>query len=63
MLTALLPAAGAISRPAMFAVGDMRSGSVKRVAAAIGEGSMAVRFAGHGVDPGTMLPGATSTTS
>jgi thioredoxin reductase (NADPH) len=33
------------SRPGIFAVGDVRSGSVKRVAAAIGEGSMAVRLA------------------
>jgi hypothetical protein len=31
------------SRPGIFAVGDVRSGSVKR-AAAIGEGSMAVRL-------------------
>jgi thioredoxin reductase (NADPH) len=33
------------SRPGIFAVGDVRSGSVKRVAAAIGEGSVAVRMA------------------
>lgn len=33
------------SRPGVFAVGDVRSGSVERVAAAIGEGSMAVRLA------------------
>jgi thioredoxin reductase (NADPH) len=32
------------SRPGIFAVGDVRSGSVKRAATAIGEGSMAVRF-------------------
>lgn len=32
------------SKPGIFAVGDVRSGSVKRVAAAIGEGSMAVRL-------------------
>jgi thioredoxin reductase (NADPH) len=32
------------SRPGVFAVGDVRSGSVKRVATAIGEGSMAVRL-------------------
>lgn len=32
------------SRPGIFCVGDVRSGSVKRVAAAIGEGSMAVRL-------------------
>jgi thioredoxin reductase (NADPH) len=32
------------SRPGVFAVGDVRSGSVKRVASAVGEGSMAVQF-------------------
>jgi len=32
------------SRPGIFCVGDVRSGSVKRVATAIGEGSMAVRL-------------------
>jgi thioredoxin reductase (NADPH) len=32
------------SRPGVFAVGDVRSGSVKRAAAAIGEGSVAVRL-------------------
>ena len=32
------------SKPGIFAVGDVRSGSVKRAAAAIGEGSMAVRL-------------------
>jgi thioredoxin reductase (NADPH) len=31
------------SRPGLFAVGDVRSGSTKRVAAAVGEGSSAVR--------------------
>ena len=31
------------SHPGLFAVGDLRSGSVKRVAAAVGEGSAAVR--------------------
>jgi len=31
------------SRPGIFAVGDVRSGSVKRVAAAVGEGSAAVQ--------------------
>jgi thioredoxin reductase (NADPH) len=31
------------SRPGLFAVGDLRSGSTKRVAAAVGEGSAAVR--------------------
>jgi thioredoxin reductase (NADPH) len=32
------------SRPGIFAVGDVRAGSVKRVASAVGEGSMAVQF-------------------
>jgi thioredoxin reductase (NADPH) len=31
------------SRPGVFAAGDVRSGSVKRVASAVGEGAMAVR--------------------
>ncbi|HEX4289821.1 MAG TPA: NAD(P)/FAD-dependent oxidoreductase, partial [Trebonia sp.] len=33
------------SRPGVFAVGDVRSGSTKRVAAAVGEGAMAIRLA------------------
>jgi thioredoxin reductase (NADPH) len=32
------------SLPGVFAAGDVRSGSVKRVASAVGEGSIAVRF-------------------
>jgi thioredoxin reductase (NADPH) len=32
------------SRPGVFAAGDVRSGSVKRVASAVGEGSMVVQF-------------------
>lgn len=32
------------SCPGVFAAGDVRSGSVKRVASAVGEGSMAVQF-------------------
>ena len=32
------------SRPGVFAAGDVRSGSAKRVAAAVGEGAMAVQF-------------------
>lgn len=32
------------SRPGVFAAGDIRSGAIKRVASAVGEGSMAVRF-------------------
>ena len=34
----------ATSTPGVFAVGDVRSGSVKRVASAVGEGAMAVRL-------------------
>ena len=33
------------SQPGIFAVGDVRSGSTKRVAAAVGEGAMAIRLA------------------
>jgi len=32
------------SRPGVFAVGDVHAGSIKRVASAVGEGSMAVRL-------------------
>ena len=32
------------SMPAVFAVGDVRSGSVKRVASAVGEGSICVQL-------------------
>jgi thioredoxin reductase (NADPH) len=32
------------SRPGVFAAGDVRSGSVKRIASAVGEGAMAVQF-------------------
>jgi thioredoxin reductase (NADPH) len=32
------------SRPGVFAAGDVRSGSVKRVASAVGEGAMTVQF-------------------
>ena len=38
------PMALETSAPGVFAVGDVRSGSVKRVASAVGEGSMAVRL-------------------
>jgi len=31
--------------PGVFAAGDARDGSIKRVASAVGEGSMAVRLA------------------
>ncbi len=32
------------SVPGVFAVGDVRHGSVKRVASAVGEGSIAIRM-------------------
>jgi thioredoxin reductase (NADPH) len=32
------------SRPGVLAAGDVRSGSIKRVASAVGEGSMAIRL-------------------
>jgi thioredoxin reductase (NADPH) len=32
------------SQPGVFAVGDVRHGSIKRVATAVGEGAMAVRL-------------------
>ena len=38
------PAMLETSRPGVLAVGDVRSGSIKRVASAVGEGSMAVRL-------------------
>jgi thioredoxin reductase (NADPH) len=38
-----LPLPFETSQPGLFAVGDLRSGSIKRVAAAVGEGSAAVR--------------------
>jgi thioredoxin reductase (NADPH) len=38
-----LPLPFETSYPGLFAVGDLRSGSTKRVAAAVGEGSAAVR--------------------
>jgi thioredoxin reductase (NADPH) len=43
MPTGRLPMMLETSRPGVFAVGDVRSGSVKRVSSAVGEGSMAVR--------------------
>ena len=44
------------SMPGVFAAGDVRSGSVKRVASAVGEGAMSVhfvhRYLGHTAAPG-----------
>jgi thioredoxin reductase (NADPH) len=52
------------SMPGVFAAGDVRSGSVKRAAAAVGEGSIAIRFvsehlghqAGFAAAPGAHRP-------
>jgi len=38
------------SRPSVFAAGDVRSGSTKRVASAVGDGAMAVRMIHHYLD-------------
>jgi thioredoxin reductase (NADPH) len=40
------------SRPGIFAVGDVRSGSARRVATAVGEGAMAIRLAFDRTRPG-----------
>jgi thioredoxin reductase (NADPH) len=39
-----MPFIGETSRPGVFAVGDVRSGSVKRVASAVGEGAISAQF-------------------
>jgi thioredoxin reductase (NADPH) len=44
------PLALETSIPGVFAAGDVRHGSVKRVAGAVGEGSMAVAFAHHRIE-------------
>lgn len=40
------------SRPGVFAVGDIRSGSVKRVASGVGEGSVVIAAVHRFLDPG-----------
>lgn len=42
----------ATSRPGVFAVGDVRSGSVKRVASGVGEGSVVVQAVHRYLNPG-----------
>jgi len=46
------------SVPGIFAAGDVRSGSSKRCAAAVGEGSMAVQFVHAHLGRTTPVPGA-----
>ena len=49
------------SVPGVFAAGDVRSGSVKRVASAVGEGSIAVRFVSEHLGRRTGLAPAPAT--
>ena len=43
-LLGLIPYLLETNRPGVFAVGDVRGGNIKRVASAVGEGSIAVAF-------------------
>jgi len=43
----------ATSLPGVYAVGDVRSGSVKRVASGVGEGSVVVQAIHRHLNPGT----------
>ena len=47
------------SKAGVFAAGDVRSGSVKRVASAVGEGSMAIQFAPRILEVDVMAIGLT----
>jgi thioredoxin reductase (NADPH) len=49
---AALPSPYATSRPGVFAVGDVRSGSVKRVASGVGEGSVVIQAVHRFLNPG-----------
>jgi len=49
------------STPGIFAAGDVRSGSVKRVASAVGEGSIAIRFVSEHLGHRTGLAPAPAT--
>ena len=42
------------SMPGVFAAGDVRNGSVKRVASAVGEGSVAIQMLHDLIVPGTV---------
>ena len=42
----------ATTRPGVFAVGDVRSGSVKRVASGVGEGSVVIQAVHRFLNPG-----------
>ncbi len=45
----------ATSVPGVFAIGDVRAGSVKRVASAVGEGSVAIQHVHHYLDEARLL--------
>lgn len=47
------------SLPGVFAAGDVRSGSVKRVAAAVGEGTMSIHYVHRHLVDHTAAPGGT----
>jgi thioredoxin reductase (NADPH) len=47
------------SRPGVFAVGDVRSGSVQRVASAVGDGAMAIRLVHERLAAGVPQPAPT----
>jgi thioredoxin reductase (NADPH) len=49
--------------PGLFAVGDVRAGSTKRVAASVGEGSMAIAFVHQHLAQAARLPQPMSTSS
>ena len=42
----------ATTRSSVFAIGDVRSGSVKRVASGVGEGSVVIQAVHHVLNPG-----------
>jgi thioredoxin reductase (NADPH) len=48
-----LPSQFATTRPGIYAVGDVRSGSIKRVASAVGEGSVVVQAIHRFLHPDT----------
>jgi len=44
----------ATSKPGIFAVGDVRSGSIKRVAAGVGEGAAVIQAVHKALEPATV---------
>ena len=58
-----LPLETETSQPGIFAVGDVRAGSVKRVASAVGEGAMAFRMVHQRLANPTHLPSPSALSS